>query len=125
MVRKLDETPNLVSCRAKMKLVNFLAMAALGYVIIWIYRDLREQLRNKDAEKAVKSPRKKASSKAYETLGISPDATLKEIKKAYQALIQKYHPDRVADMGPELRDVAEARTKEINAAYEELKRSHQ
>ena len=47
-----------------------------------------------------------------------------EIKKAYQALIQQYHPDRVADMGPELRDVAEERTKEINAAYEELKRQH-
>ena len=108
-----------------MKLVNFLAMVALGYVIIWIYRDLREQLRRKDAEKTIKSSKKQASSKAYETLGISPDASFKEIKKAYQALIQQYHPDRVADMGPELRDVAEARTKEINAAYEELKRSHQ
>ena len=107
-----------------MKLVNFLAMAALAYVIVWIYRDLREQLRAKEAENSPKTTRPKASSKSYETLGISSDATLKEIKKAYQALIQQYHPDRVADMGPELRDVAEARTKEINAAYEELKRQH-
>ena len=107
-----------------MKLVNFLAMAALGYVIIWIYRDLKQQLRNRDAEKSPKTTKKQASSKAYETLGIAPGATMKEIKKAYQALIQKYHPDRVADMGPELKDVAEKRTKEINAAYEELKRSH-
>ena len=108
-----------------MKLVNFLAMAALGYVIIWIYRDLKQQLRNRDAEKSPKPAKKQASSKAYETLGIAPGATMKEIKKAYQALIQKYHPDRVADMGPELKDVAEKRTKEINAAYEELKRSQQ
>ena len=108
-----------------MKLVNFLAMAALGYVIIWIYRDLKQQLRNRDAQSKPKTTSKRASTKAYETLGISPEASMKEIKKAYQALIQKYHPDRVADMGPELKDVAEARTKEINAAYEELKRSHQ
>ena len=108
-----------------MKLVNFLAMAALGYVIIWIYRDLKQQLRNRDAQNAPKTTSKRASTKAYETLGISPEASMKEIKKAYQALIQTYHPDRVADMGPELKDVAEARTKEINAAYEELKRSHQ
>ena len=107
-----------------MKLVNFLAMAALAYVIIWIYRDLREQLRSRDAENHPKTTKPGASSKAYQTLGLSPDATLKEIKKAYQALVQQYHPDRVADMGPELQDVAEARTKEINAAYEELKRQH-
>ena len=107
-----------------MKLVNFLAMAALAYVIIWIYRDLRDQLRNKEAANNTKANSSKASSKAYQTLGIAPDSSLKEIKKAYQALVQQYHPDRVADMGPELQDVAEARTKEINAAYEELKRSH-
>ena len=124
MARKLDDTPFVVSCRAQMKLVNFLAMAALGYVIIWIYRDLKEQLRNKDAAGTAQSTKKRASSKSYEILGIAPDTSLKEIKKAYQALIQQYHPDRVADMGPELKDVAEARTKEINAAYEELKRSH-
>lgn len=107
-----------------MKLVNFLAMAALAYVIIWIYRDLRDQLRNKEAANNAKANSSKASPKAYQTLGIPPDSSLKEIKKAYQTLVQQYHPDRVADMGPELQDVAEARTKEINAAYEELKRSH-
>ena len=107
-----------------MKLVNFLAMAALLYVVVWIYRDLRDQLRSQDSKKRPKSKKAMASDTAYETLGISPGATLKEIKTAYQKLVQQYHPDRVTDMGPELREVAEARTKEINAAYEELKRAH-
>lgn len=107
-----------------MKLVNFLAMAALLYVVVWIYRDLRDQLRSQDDANAKKPKKKVASNKAYETLGVSCDANLKEIKKAYQELVQQYHPDRVADMGPELRDMAEAKTKEINAAYEELKRAH-
>ena len=74
-----------------MKLVNFLAMAALAYVIIWIYRDLREQLRSKDAENHPKTTNKpKASAKAYKTLGLAPEATLKEINAAYEELKRQH-----------------------------------
>ena len=45
-----------------------------------------------------------------------------EIRAAYQKLIQKYHPDRVADLGPELQELAAQRTKELNAAYAALKK---
>ncbi len=53
---------------------------------------------------------------------MTPDATQAEIKAAYQRLIRQYHPDRVADLGPEIRAVAERRAKEINAAYDALAR---
>jgi curved DNA-binding protein CbpA len=56
-------------------------------------------------------------------LGVAPGASAEEIRSAYQKLIQQYHPDRVAGMGPELRELAEQRTKELNAAYDALKRS--
>ena len=36
--------------------------------------------------------------------------------------VSEGHPDKVADMAPEFREIAERRMKEINAAYEELKR---
>lgn len=45
-----------------------------------------------------------------------------EIRAAYQALVRKYHPDLVATMPVEFREVAENKTKEINAAYSQLKR---
>ena len=49
----------------------------------------------------------------YETLGVAPDASAKEIKKAYRALSKQYHPDRNAGDA-----VAEDRFKEVQAAYD-------
>ena len=48
----------------------------------------------------------------YRVLGVSPDATEDEIKKAYRNLAKKYHPD-VNNGSAE----AEARMKEVNEAY--------
>lgn len=50
----------------------------------------------------------------YGVLGVDPDATPDEIKRAFRALARQYHPDTNA--APD----AEARFKEINAAYEIL-----
>ena len=58
----------------------------------------------------------------YEVLGVRPSASQEEISAAYRALVRQYHPDKVADLGPELRELAEQRMKEINAAYQSLKR---
>jgi DnaJ-domain-containing protein 1 len=68
-------------------------------------------------------PSTPAGPSAHEVLGVQQGATPEEIRAAYQKLVQQYHPDRVDDLGPELREVAERRTKEINAAYNELKRT--
>ena len=52
-------------------------------------------------------------------LGLSPAATIDEIKQAYKLHIKANHPDRVHDMSPMFRKLAEAETKKLNAAYEE------
>jgi len=59
---------------------------------------------------------------AYDVLDLPSNASQDEIRAAYQRLVRQYHPDRVADMGPELRRIAEERTKEINEAYARLRR---
>lgn len=51
----------------------------------------------------------------YSVLGVSPDASEDEIKKAYKKLAKQYHPD-VTGNSPE----AEKKMQEINAAYDEL-----
>jgi len=50
----------------------------------------------------------------YDVLGVSRNASLEEIKKAYRKLALEWHPDR--NKSPE----AEERFKEINEAYEVL-----
>jgi DnaJ-domain-containing protein 1 len=53
----------------------------------------------------------------YRILGVQPSATSDEVKAAYKRQMQQYHPDKVASLGKELRDLAEAKSKEINGAY--------
>ena len=52
----------------------------------------------------------------YKILGVSPDATDEEIKRAYRELAKKYHPDR--NPGDE---TAAKKMQQVNAAYEQIK----
>lgn len=54
----------------------------------------------------------------YKVLGVSPEASNEEIKKAYRELSRKYHPDSNVD-NP-LAELAEEKFKEIQEAYEQI-----
>ncbi len=57
---------------------------------------------------------------AYAVLGIKPDASDDEVRKAYRALALKHHPDRVAALGDDIRKAAEKKLQEINEAKERI-----
>ena len=52
----------------------------------------------------------------YKVLGVSPDASDEEIKRAYRRLAKQYHPD--LNPGDE---VAAKKMQQINAAYDQIK----
>ena len=54
----------------------------------------------------------------YSVLGVSPNASDDEIKKAYRNMSRKYHPDSYAD-NP-LSDLAEEKFKEVQEAYKQI-----
>ena len=57
----------------------------------------------------------------YAVFGLTEDATDAEIDQAYRRLISQYHPDRMAGAAEELRRQAEAKSREINAAYDRIR----
>ena len=58
---------------------------------------------------------------AYEALEIEPNATNEEVKKAYRRVAMKYHPDKVANAGEEIKAKATEKFQAINKAYEHIK----
>jgi DnaJ-domain-containing protein 1 len=57
----------------------------------------------------------------YRVFGLTEEASMAEIDLAYRRLISQYHPDRLAGAAPELQHQAEAKAREINAAYDRIK----
>jgi hypothetical protein len=56
------------------------------------------------------------------TLDVAPDAPMESIVASYRGKLKQYHPDRVNGLAPELVQLAEERTKELNRALEDAKR---
>jgi DnaJ like chaperone protein len=64
----------------------------------------------------------RGAGRAYEILGVSPEAGAEQIKAAYRKMAMENHPDRVASLGPELVKVAEEKFKTIQEAYDQVRR---
>lgn len=65
-----------------------------------------------------------AIGEAYQALGVAPDNSDKEIKKAYRRLMSQYHPDKlIAEGMPEdMVKMATEKSQEIQSAYELIKK---
>lgn len=57
---------------------------------------------------------------AWTLLGLQRGMALDEARKVFRTLISGYHPDKVAHLAPEFRELAERRTREILEAWEEV-----
>ncbi|MBQ3556336.1 MAG: DnaJ domain-containing protein [Oscillospiraceae bacterium] len=59
----------------------------------------------------------------YSVLGVSPNASDEEVKRAYRELARKYHPDNYQN-NP-LADLAEEKMKAVNEAYDAIQKQRQ
>ena len=59
---------------------------------------------------------------ACSILQVKQNSSIEEIKEAYKKRMKEYHPDRVASLGAELKELAEKKSKDINEAYNFLKK---
>ena len=57
---------------------------------------------------------------AYKVLGITPDATDEEVRKAYRKMVIQYHPDKVATLGDDVKEAATRKIQEINEAKDRI-----
>ena len=64
----------------------------------------------------------KETNAAYTVLGVSPDATDDEIRTAYRRMAMKNHPDKVATLGPEVQKAAAEKFRQVQEAYEAIKK---
>jgi len=86
---------------------------ALGYGVVHL-------VLNKPAPPAPRAPSPPQPAFApgwARVLELPADASLDEIREAYRRLMSQYHPDKVASLGRELRELADAKSKDISAAY--------
>ena len=59
---------------------------------------------------------------SYTVLEIHPKVTDKDVKIAYRKMATKYHPDKVAHLGEELKLLADKKFKSVNKAYQTIKK---
>ena len=59
---------------------------------------------------------------AYKILEINQKSNDSELKKGFRKMANKYHPDKVAHLGPEMQTLAEEKFKAVNDAYQKIKK---
>jgi DnaJ-domain-containing protein 1 len=108
-------------------------VAVIGF-LTWFYRNhlrqfIEDQARGKttgsssgaDSSQGRSVPGQRPQSfDPYSVLGIDHSASGKQIKSAYRARMQEYHPDKVAHLGDELQKVAHEKSQEIQRAYQQI-----
>ena len=59
----------------------------------------------------------------YLILGIDENATDEQVKKAYRQMAIKFHPDKVQNMGEEVKKAATEKFQKVQEAYENIKKA--
>jgi DnaJ like chaperone protein len=70
--------------------------------------------------RSTRAPRTPDQPDPYAVLGVARGASERDIKHAYRRLMSQHHPDKLGKVPEEIKHRAEARAREINAAYDRI-----
>jgi hypothetical protein len=82
------------------------------------FRPLRKEEPQEDA--TINAEPQDEEKDPYDILGVSKYATEEELKARYRQLLQANHPDKLAQVGPEIQAFATERLRRIVEAYETI-----
>ena len=117
------------------------AAFALGLVIsvvrwvvlgsLWVYGACKSfiaafgpaEKKGSEESSASESHEESNASDPYKILGLSPGASFEELSARYRQLISANHPDKVAQLDPEIQAFANERSRRIIEAYELISRA--
>jgi DnaJ-domain-containing protein 1 len=92
----------------------------IGFIVIWYLMGL---ITDKfSTAPAPPPPSSQSGSEWADVLGVAPDASRDDIKRAYLQKIEEFAPGRLAALGPEMRKLAEERLQQINLAFDAAER---
>ena len=97
-------------------MIRWLILLAVAWLVLRLLRRLSAPPRPRAASPG------EASWDAHAVLGVPPGASREAITRSYHDQLKRYHPDRVADLGDELQELAHRKTIELRRAYDELTR---
>jgi|SRR3954454_15885444 DnaJ-domain-containing protein 1 len=98
-------------------LVTVLA-GIIGFIAIWYLMGLITE-RFSTGPASAPPPRSRPEA---DVLGVAPDASRDDVKRAYLQKIEEFQPGRLAALGPEMRKFAEERLQQINLAFDAAER---
>jgi DnaJ-domain-containing protein 1 len=95
----------------------------IGYLIVSVFISAKTKNNSQDFQQNTSThDTDDISSSWFHILDVPKTASFEIISSAYKRKISQYHPDKVSSLGSELRELAELKSKQINAAYNYAKK---
>src|SRR5882672_11964369 len=91
----------------------------IGFIVIWFLMGL---ITDKFSTAPAPPPPPQSRPEWADVLGVAPDASRDDVKRAYLQRIEEFEPGRLAALGPEMRKLAEERLQQINLAFDAAER---
>ncbi len=95
----------------------------IGFIVIWYLMGLiTDKFSTGPAPGSPPPPPPSSRPEWADVLGVAPDASRDDVKRAYLQKIEEFAPGRLAALGPEMRKLAEERLQQINLAFDAAER---